>query len=170
MQLNCNALGRAATERSGGSVHRHAILWPGVVALVATALLAACGGSKTPAPSSTSPIVSYGGVLSTVTPTAGAQKGRTLPGGTLIVHVSAGTLRFVVSTYTKHATFTCQLYNRPQLNLEPVPIRITVKATHGLKSYDVQPTKALPPGPYFFRYGGRGRFTLALYEPGANQE
>ena len=158
---------------------RHSRLGPAVAVLAASVLLSACGGGqKVPASNSTSPAAStspssagtpvavYGGVLSTVTPQRGSHKGHTLPGGYLTVHVTGGSLLFVVRTMPTTAVFQCQLYTLPQLR--KVPIRVTVKTTFGYKTYKVLPSTRLTPGPYQLVYGGTGRFEMALYETGAS--
>ena len=155
------------------------MLGPAVAVLAASALLSACGGgSKAPASSSGSPasttspssvgtpVVVFGGPLNTVTPQGGALKGRRLPGGYVTVHVTGGSLLFVVLTWPKTAIFQCALYALPQLR--KVPIHVAVKTTYGYKTYYVRTSKPLTPGPYQFRYGGAGRLQMALYETGAS--
>ena len=108
----------------------------------------------------------FGGPLNTVTPQGGALKGRTLPGGYVTVHVTGGSLLFVIRTMPTTAVFQCLLYALPQLR--KVPIRVAVKTTFGFKTYYVRTSKPLTPGPYQLRYGGAGRFQMALYETGAS--
>jgi hypothetical protein len=157
-------------------MNKRIMLGPAAAMLAASLLLSACGGSsKAPASSSGSPafhtstgtpVVVLGGALNTVTPQGGALKGHTLPGGYLTVHVTEGSLLFVVQTTPTTAVFRCLLYALPQTS--KVPISVTVKTTNGYKTYYVRPSKPLMPGPYQLRYGGSGRFEMALYEVGAS--
>jgi hypothetical protein len=110
--------------------------------------------------------VVLGGFLSTVTPRDGAQKGRTLPGGHVMVQVTGGSLLFVVLTSPKTAVFQCLLYALPQHR--KVPIHVAVTSTRGFKTYHVRPSKPLTLGPYQLDFGGSGRFQMALYETGAH--
>jgi hypothetical protein len=158
-------------------MNRRRMLGPAVAVLAASVLLSACGGgSKAPAsssglPASTTfptgtPVVAFGGPLSTVTPRDGAQKGRALPGNSVVVHVTGGSLLFVVQTFPKTAVFRCVLYADPQLS--KVPLHVTVTSDNGIKTYHVSPAQRLTPGPYTLRFGGSGQFGLSLYETGAH--
>jgi len=157
---------------------RRSVLGLAVAVLAATVLLSACGsGSKAPSSSSAWPIpdaslmslgpayVAIGGPLRTFTPQAGAQEGRTLLGNSIVVHVTGGSLLFVVSTIPKTAVFHCVLYALPQQRRVPIQVAVTTK--YGWKTYQVRPSQPLAPGPYELRFGGSGQFGMSLYETGA---
>ena len=96
----------------------------------------------------------FGGPLSTVTPRAGAQKGRTLLGNSVTVHVTGGSLLFVVRTIPKTAVFRCVLYALP--SQRKVPIHVAVTTKYGWKTYQVRPSQPLTPGPYGLRFRRNG--------------
>ena len=151
------------------------VLGRAVAVLAASVVVNGCGGATAPtssspvsttSPSSSSPlVVALGGPLSTVTPRAGALKGHTLPGGHVLVHLTGGSLLFVVRTVPKAAVFRCALYALP--HQRKVPTSVTVTSSHGSKTYEVRPSEPLAPGPYRLDFGGAGRFQMSLYEPEA---
>jgi hypothetical protein len=160
-------------------VNRRDVLGPAVAILVACVVLSACGGgAKASASSSASPasgtspspvgapVVVFGGPLTTVTPRGGAQKGRTLPGSSVMIHVNGGSLLFVVVPFPKTAVFHSVLYALPQLRR--VPIHVTVTTKYGWKTYHVRPSQPLTPGAYELRFGGEGRYQMSIYEPGSH--
>jgi len=160
-------------------MNKRSVLGPAIALLAASILLTACGsGSSMPTSSSGSPasatypsptetpVVVLGGPLSTVTPRAGAQKGRTLPGNAVSVHMTGGSLLFVVLTVPKTAVFHCVL-EAPGPQTRRVPTQVTVTSKSGFKTYRVSPSQPLTPGPYILRFGGSGRFQMSVYETGA---
>lgn len=171
---------RGRSLRSHGYVVSRGSLLVPLAALSAAFLLSACSGGSQPATSNSgspasvpsmfptgTPVVILGGNLSTYTPQGGAQKGRTLPGAKLEVHVTEGSLLFVVSIVPKTAVFSCVLHTLDLQNRE-VPIHVSVTSKYGSKTYHVRPSEPLSPGWYMLEYGGVGQYGLSLYRTGAH--